>query len=216
MGIYLPSRYSTYITGLWEMDRLRFRKALESLTSPSLIPTFPDEILAALVKCSKPEDRGLALGYYHTVQPPLLQEGVRDTFLEYLAGINITDAYQWAQAQDEAVHRRSLELVIKSALTAAQGDERAGRCVELVNLPLDEDEEEWFEAYLLEGQGRSLHGAKDTVMVRRIALGRMTDALEEGKHLSGREINRVTWDSVKDGIKGGLGHRAELYSVDHS
>ncbi|KAI9697844.1 MAG: hypothetical protein M1820_007631 [Bogoriella megaspora] len=209
---YLPERYWIYVSGLWELDHLQFRNALEELTDPSLIPTFSEEIFATLLRHAKPEDRGLALAYYHTVSPPILDDKVREEFLEYLVEIGVIWGHNFAKEQPEPVHRHLFELLISSCLRGGEsGDARAVRCMALINLVLDEDEERWFEEYLLEGEGRYLHGAKDTVMVRKIAMGRTNEALREGEHLSGRKTNGYNWDTVRSGLTNGIGARAETY-----
>ena len=207
----LPERYRLYVSGLWELDHLSFRRALDLLTEPSLIPTFPDEILYALLRHTPAHDQDLALAYYHTVSPPLANVAVRDAFFQHLARLSITEAYTFAREQDDSIHQQLFELLILSALTDLGGQARAAQCVELVNLPLDEEEEKWFEEYLLDGQGRTLPGARDTLMVRRVALGKTADALKEGEHLSGRKMHGVNWDTVKTGLKAGIGVRTEVY-----
>ena len=208
---FLPERYRIYVSGLWELDHLNFRRALDFLTEPSLIPTFPDEILETLLKHTRSHEQDLALAYYHTVSPPLANEKIRDLFFEHLAKISITETYTFAREQGDPIHRVLFEMLISVALTNETGEARATRCVELVNLPFDEEEEEWFEEHLTNGKGRSLHGARDTIMVRRIAMGKMTDALKEGEHLSGRRMNGVNWDMVKSGLKAGVSVRTESY-----
>lgn len=208
---FLPDRYRIYVSGLWELDNLNFRRALDYLTEPSLIPTFPDEILDTLLKHTPTHEQDLVLAYYHTVSPPLTNEKTRDHFFEYLAKISVTEAYTFSREQGDPLHRHLFEMLIWAALTDETGEARATRCVELVNLPFDEEEEGWFEEYLNDGKGRSLHGAKDTIMVRRIAMGKTADALNEGEFLSGRKMNGVNWDTVKSGLKAGVGARTEAY-----
>ncbi|KAF2237487.1 hypothetical protein EV356DRAFT_574268 [Viridothelium virens] len=207
----MPGRYRVYVDGLWELDHLNFRKALDDLTDPSCIPTFPDEILDTLLRHTPTHEQDLALVYYHTVSPPLANEIIRDSFFKHLAKLSITEAYIFSRQQSDPTHRHLFELLITSALKEEIGEARAARCVELVNLPFDREEEDWFEEHLIDGNGKSLHGAKDTVMVRRIAMGKMKDALKEGEQLSGRNMNGVTWNTVKNGINAGLGTRMEAY-----
>ncbi|KAI9685322.1 MAG: hypothetical protein M1822_004695 [Bathelium mastoideum] len=208
---FIPKRYRLYVSGLWELDHLNFRRALDLLTEPSLIPTFPDDILYTLLEHTPPHDQDLALAYYHTVSPPLANEKVRDTFFRHLAKLSVTEAYTFSREQGDPVHRHFFELLISATLTDFAGEVRSARCIELVNLPYDGEEAEWFEEYLMDGKGKSLHGAKDTVMVRRIAMGKTNEALKEGEHLSGRKTNGVNWDTVKSGLKAGIGVRREAY-----
>lgn len=46
------------------------------------------------------------------------------------------------------------------------------RSVELIHLPFNAEEEAWFGAYLTEGKGMYLHGAKDAYRVRAVATGK--------------------------------------------
>ena len=73
--------------------------------------------------------------------------------------------------------------------------------MELIGLPFNEEEETWFEEYLVEGKGRSLYGAKDSVMMRKILTGRAREAVEFGKDLSGKVIDGVNWTSLMDGLQ---------------
>ncbi|OCK86188.1 hypothetical protein K432DRAFT_341784 [Lepidopterella palustris CBS 459.81] len=207
-AVHLPAKLWTFLEGLWALDRLQFQTATDYLTHPSLIPTFPDDILDTLLKHAKEEDARLALAYYHTVSPPLKSVEVRDRFFKYLADINVTEAFYWARARSGEEHRHLLELLIQQTLHSFAGEKRAARGVELVDLPLSEEEEEWFEAYLIEGRGRLLHGARDTVMMRRIATGRLKEAVRDGG-VKGRKYDDVSWEVVKDGIGRGLGPRKD-------
>ena len=83
------------------------------------------------------------------------------------------------------------------------GDARASRALELIHLPLNEEEEQWFEEFLNEGKGSTLYGAKDTVMMRKIAKGKMKDAFEFGSKLSGRKIDGLNWMTLRDGLQKG-------------
>lgn len=84
--VHLPNKFWTFLEGLWALDRLQFQTATEYLTHPSLLPTFPEEILNVLLKhagetgSGRGKDEALALAYYHTVQPPLKSEEVRERF----------------------------------------------------------------------------------------------------------------------------------------
>lgn len=80
---------------------------------------------------------------------------------------------------------------------------RAARSVDLIGLPFDDDEEQWLEAYLVDGKGKGLYGAKDTVMMRKIATRRTQEAVEFGKHMSGRKMDGVNWASLRAGLQHG-------------
>ena len=212
--VHLPNKFWTFLEGLWALDRLQFQTATEYLTHPSLLPTFPEEILNVLLKhagetgSGRGKDEALALAYYHTVQPPLKSEEVRESFFAYLADRSVTEAFYFARARPQDEQRRLLELLISQTLQSFSGERRAERGVELVDLPLNADEEEWFEEFLLEGKGRNLHGSRDTVMMRRIATGKLKEAVRDGG-VKGRKFDDVNWEVVKDGIGRGLGPRKE-------
>lgn len=141
------------------------------------------------------------------MRPPLSSDPeLQRAYFRYLAGLSVTQAYFFARAQPSQDHRALLELLVHEAMAPAS-TARARRTEELVDLPLTDEEEGWFEDYLLEGKGRSLHASRDTVMARRLATGRYPDAVDVGKDLSGRRFNDVTWDGVKDILNAGLGSR---------
>ena len=125
----------------------------------------------------------------------------------------MVEAYHFARSQgDRATHLHLLELLIAGTLTASPaGAERAAKGMELVDLPFDKEEEELFTAYLLSGKGKGLPGAKDTVMMRRIARGELDRALEVGGGggggLTGRKHDFVNWEAVREGIEKGMGGR---------
>lgn len=70
--------------------------------------------------------------------------------------------------------------------------------MELVGLPLDEDEEQWFEHVLLHGNASTLPGAKDTVMMRRLATGRTGELNPELESLGGKKVDGLNWDDLRD------------------
>ncbi|KAF2144504.1 uncharacterized protein K452DRAFT_245384 [Aplosporella prunicola CBS 121167] len=207
---YLPQKYWVVVEGLWEMDHLQFRPAMESLTHPSLLPTFPAEVLLTLLEHVQESDRDLPLAYYNCVQPPLTTPALQTSYFRYLAGLSVTEAYAFLQAQPSQTQKNLLQILISETLSFVPLSERAERSVELIDLPFTDEEEEWFEDYLLAGKGRTLHGARDTVVMRRIAVGKYADALDVGKQLTGRRYDGVTWESIKDKIGRGLGPRADL------
>jgi len=83
------------------------------------------------------------------------------------------------------------------------GDVRASRALELIHLPLNEEEEQWFDDFLSEGKGNTLYGAKDTLMMREIAKGQVKAAIHSGSKLSGRKIDGMNWTTLTDGLQKG-------------
>jgi hypothetical protein len=214
--VHLEKRFWTFIEGLWALDHLEFRIAVEHLTHPSIIPTFPDEILHVLMKSLHGQadtDAILPLAYYNCVQPPLADARVRDEFATYMAGRNVTETYAWIRERPEHEHTHLLEILMEQVLerSAWNNDEaylRSDKAVEFVSLPFTEDEEAFVEKFLTEGKGRTFQGAGDTLLMRRIAMGRLADVASE-KGTRGRRMEGVTWEVLKDGVKAGLGPRRE-------
>ncbi|KAJ5198014.1 uncharacterized protein N7498_007131 [Penicillium cinerascens] len=199
---HLPQKYQLFIDGLWNMDRLEFRRALDYLADPSLIPTFPDEILYALTLSQLPKhDDSLAIAYYLTAAPPLATEKVQRAFFEVMCRSNVTEAFYFTRKYDE-FHRRSFfEQLIEFVHKSGAGQTRSKRAMELVGLPLDEDEECWFEECLLQGNASSLPGAKDTVMMRRLAIGQMDGLGAELESLGGKKVDGLNWDDLRESMR---------------
>ncbi|KAI9676909.1 MAG: hypothetical protein M1817_006748 [Caeruleum heppii] len=202
---YLPEKYKAYIRGLWHMDHLQFHAALEDLTDPSLLPTFPDEILIALARHAAHGDFSLALAYYHTVSPALITSQALDTLFSALCAASVTEAFFFARGQAETIHRHLFEQLISHVLGSSRS-----HSVELVNLPLTEEEETLFENYLSKGEGRQLTGAKDTVLMRKMATGHFAEVLEEKRGPSGKRIEGLNWDTLRAGLASGLGPRRAI------
>ncbi|CAI7614119.1 unnamed protein product [Penicillium bialowiezense] len=199
---HLPEKYCLLIEGLWHMDRLDFRRAVEFLAEPSLIPTFPDEILYALTLTQLPKhDNSLAIAYYLTAAPPLASSKVRAAFFEALARSNITEAFYFTRKYDEGHRQAFFEQLVEFVHKTVPGQTRSRRAMELVGLPLDDDEEQWFEDVLLQGNASTLPGAKDTVMMRRLATGRLEGNTPELESLGGKKIDGLNWDDLRSSIR---------------
>lgn len=97
--------------------------------------------------------------------------------------------------------RALLQILIHSVLSDTEESNRSARCVELIKLPFNEDEEACFNAYLAEGKGRNLPGAKDTLVMRGIMIGQPSVLADHGKDLTGRIIGGMNWATVKDSIE---------------
>lgn len=108
------------------------------------------------------------------------------------------------------MHRHLLEQLLGFVHSGVPGELRSERGVELVNLPLNEEEECWFEEYLLSGKGRTLQGAKDTVMMRRIAMGNITEAFHDKAGSNRGQLHGLNWDVLKDSLQKGAGPRLAL------
>jgi len=151
------------------------------------------------------------MAYFLSANPPLVDSHVRDEFVKYMARRDLTETFYWIRGRPYAERRHLFELVVARSLDSSimtTKEMRTEMAMELVQLPFCEEEEEWFEGFLLEGQGRNLQGARDTVLVRRIATGRVGEAVkEEGGR--GRRLDAVDWEVLRDGLRRGLGPRVD-------
>ena len=225
--MHLEKRFWTFIEGLWALDHLDFAIAVSNLTHPSIIPTFPDEIMLTLLKGKEtlssvgvqpsPQDDILPLAYYNCVKPPLDDAKVRTEFAKYLSGRDVTETYYWIRGRPTHEHKPLLEVLIEQTLdkhaggsSAAdeQGYSREDKAMELVNLPFSSEEDAFLEKFLTEGKGRVFQGAHDTVMMRRIATGKLADVAGDTS-TRGRRVDGVNWEVLKDGVKKGLGPRKD-------
>ncbi|KAE8845005.1 hypothetical protein PTNB73_02941 [Pyrenophora teres f. teres] len=224
--VHLEKRFWTFVEGLWYLDHFQFSTAVERLTYPSIIPTFPDEIMHTLLTgrdrlnslgiSKDPKDEILALAYYNCVKPPLEDAGVRNEFAKYLTDRNVAEMYGWVHSRPDHEQKPLLEILIEQTLdknTWAKGPERdvytrEARCFELVSLPFTTEEENFIEKFLTEGRGRTFQGAQDLVMMRRIATGKLADAAADAG-IRGKRVDGINWEVLKDGVKRGLGPRKD-------
>ena len=175
---------------------------MEHLTEPSLIPTFPDEILYVLTLTKLPKhDDSLAIAYYLTAAPPLATTKIRKAFFDTLARANLTEAFYFTRKYDDTLRQSFFEQLVEFVHKATPGQTRSRRAMELVGLPLDEDEEEWLEHVLLQGNASTLPGAKDTVMMRRLATGRTGQLNPELESLGGKKVDGLNWDDLRGSIR---------------
>lgn len=141
-----------------------------------------------------------ALAYYHTVQPALKTSGALSALFEAMAETSLTEAFYFSRTKSESTRKLLFEQLVKSVLGGHGGSDIASRATELVSLPLDKAEEQWFSEYLTSGNGRMLRNAKDTVLMRRVVTGRHAESLND-KSLSSQ------WGAVLGGFKSGMGGR---------
>lgn len=194
-----------YIT----LHLLTIQAALQYLTHPSVIPTFQDEIIEVLVKYPKDSEMSLALVYYHTVQPTLTNPAALESLFTAIAKTSPTEAFYFAREQPEYSQRRMFERLIAVVLNNSSKDTIADRSVELINLPMTEEEEGWFNEYLLNGDGRSIRRAKDTVIMRKIGTGKFKDPLPlDG--INSRSIGGLDWTTLTGAVEDGLGPRVHV------
>ncbi|KAF2258566.1 hypothetical protein CC78DRAFT_504417 [Lojkania enalia] len=218
--VYLEKRFWTFVEGLWALDHLEVEIAVHNLTHPSIIPTFPDEIMLALLK-QRHQPSGAASGeyilpmaYYNCVKPPLTNEEAKVEFLRYMANRSITEAFYWIRSRPEIERRQLFEIVIEMTLEytihtrISQEYSQEDRAMEFISLPFEKKEEKWVEQFLIEGRGRNFRQAKETVLMMKMATGRLNEVADENL-LKGRNHGDVNWEMLKNGIKRGLGPRDE-------
>ena len=177
------------------------QEALNFLTEPSLIPTFPEEILYTLCRHCQ-HDHTIPLQYYHTVSPALSDSKVLDTYYQCVCKSSITEAFSFARAQPTPVHRRLFERMLSFVHGSLSGKLRSDCAVELISLPFDEEEQVWFEQFLLDGKGKALYGAKDTVIMRFMALGQGQKAQSLSRGVKERKIDNTNWSNLTQGYTG--------------
>jgi hypothetical protein len=180
--------------------------AVQYLTHPSLIPTYPEEVLEQLIRHSKHDEFALPLAYYYTVQPTIQAPRAIESLYLAIARTSVTEAFYFSRAQADVARRKMFEMLISIVLHSPPGEKTATRGVELVNLPLDQEEEDWFEFFLSKGEGRGLKRAGDTLMMRRIGTGKFSEALSldvDGNRTSGG----LSWAMMQNALQEGLGPR---------
>ena len=116
---------------------------------------------------------------------------------------SITEAFFFSRSQGEVIQQHLFEQLISFVHKNSKGDIRAKRAVELIGLPLNDQEETWFEDCLINGKAKSDPGAKDTVIMRRIATGRSQKAIEFGENMSGKRIDGMNWATLRQGLQQG-------------
>ena len=99
-------------------------------------------------------------------------------------------------------------MLIAVVLHNSTPDTVADRSVELVNLPFTHEEDDWFEDYLLRGEGRTLRKSGDTWMMRKIGTGKFSESLSV-KGLSNRSISGLDWGTLSKAVQDGLGPRLD-------
>ncbi|KAF9870475.1 hypothetical protein CkaCkLH20_12142 [Colletotrichum karsti] len=198
----VPKNYQIFMKGLWLLDHQQFEKALEYIAHPSLTTDFADEIMTVLVRHAPEGDDTLPLSYFHTVQPILKTPEALELLFNAMARASVTEAFFYSRTHSESVRGRLFRQLVLSVLDSPPNDETAARATELIGLPFDATEEEWFEEYLSKEDGKKLKRAKDTLLMRKLVTGRYSDAIKDkglGSH----------WGVALEGIKSGLGGRAE-------
>ncbi|KAF2278391.1 uncharacterized protein EI97DRAFT_492868 [Westerdykella ornata] len=145
--VQLAPRFWTFVEGLWALDHLDCRTAVARLTHPSIIPTFPDEIMLVLLSRAAAGQQGrrrgvgataregrereregedvsvLPLAYYDCANPPLVGQQIKVEFVRYLAARSVTETFYWIRARPEQEQRVLLEVLVKETLDRHAWDE---------------------------------------------------------------------------------------------
>lgn len=213
---YLPGKYRTFVDGIWQLDRLEFevlihglltvtsltifqKKALEYLTEPSLIPTFPEEILYTL--CRHAHDGTLPVAYYQSVSPVITSGKTLETYFLTLCRVSVTEAFYFSRTQGDLNHRVLFEKLIDFVHARSQGAIKATRGVELISLPFNKEEESWFTEFLEDGKRKKLAGANDTLIMRAIAIGGSESISHDWGKENSQKIDGIDWHTLRGGIR---------------
>lgn len=197
--VYLPRKYKVLISGLHDLDQGQAKQAVELLTDPSLTPTFSDQILYALLQNPK-VDGSLAMAYYLTVSPPLEDQKTLSAYFSFLSDTDIVNAYHFCQIRVDSERKSLFEQLILAALSTKR-NQTVARAEALVSLPFTEMELLWFEDFLLHGKGSSCHGAKDSVVMRRIATGKEYTDIQPLQRFRGQKIEGIDWGDVRSNFQ---------------
>lgn len=109
-----------------------------------------------------------------------------------MAKVNITEALLFSRSYPDSAR----EILFRQLIKISLGEKKDGNTVEeLAFLPLEPNEETWFEEFLTNGEGKSMKKAKDTLLVHKIANNRFQDA---GRHKSSGQ-----WAPILEGIRAG-------------
>ena len=156
---------------------------------------------------AKQNDLSLALAYYHSVQPALTQQAAIEALFSAIARTTVTEAFYFCRSQPEHAQQHLFGMLTALALTNQPNTSTAERSLELVNLPMTQQEEAWFEEYLLRGEGRPIQNGKSALMMRRIGTGKIQEA-SVVKGMANRAIGGLDWSSLLATGQKGLGPRA--------
>lgn len=177
----IPNKYQIFMKGLWHMDRQQFHLALEYLAHPSLLPEFADDIISILVSQAQDGDYTWALAYYHSVQPVLKTAGALELLFGAMAHTSVSEALFFSRSQPEPTRRLLFERLVQSVhdTDASVAGSREQRARALTSLPLDMDEDTWFEEFLTSVEGKKLKNARDTWALRKFATNQLSEVGDE-------------------------------------
>lgn len=114
-----------------------------------------------------------------------------------LCRVSITEAFYFSRTQGDLNHRVLFEKLVHFVHANSHGAIKAVRGVELISLPLYEEEESWFAEFLVEGKGRNLAGANDTLTMRAIAIGRSDSISKARRKESSQKVDGLDWYTLR-------------------
>jgi len=161
------------------------------------MPDFADDIITTFIRHA--EDDTLALAYFHTVQPVLKTPQALELLFSAMADASISQALHYSRTYPEHTRQLLFQRLVRSVLESGAGEEAGERGVELISLPLDADEERWFEECLTTEFAKHKK-AKDTLVMRRIVTGKLGEAVAQ------RGLGSQ-WGTIIESMKQGLGNR---------
>lgn len=170
-------------------------------------------------------DPTLPLAYYHAVQPILRTSEAQALLFDALARSSVPEALAFARARPDFVHRQLFRRLVLGALDpkrhrgsgsgsgSGDGGEEgestttaaARAAADLASLLLDDEEERWLVETLTGPDAKRLRGAKDTLLMRRIARGEVGAIAAGGGAGPGEKGD---WAVVLEGFRAGSGGRA--------
>ena len=192
--VRLPHRFELSIRGFHALDSDHPKDALEYLTDPSLPLFLGDEILSNLLRSEKLE-KSLPLAYYVAASPPLASEKLLLAFFSYLCETDLLVAYNFARKRAGSQCRQLFEQLVRVSLSKNAGG--GSMAEQLIGLPLTDEEVSWLESFLLDERGSSLRGAKDTVIMRRIAVGNDFDDVNDERSPRGSKKGGADWEEIR-------------------
>ena len=137
------------------------------------------------------------MSYYISVSPPLASLDLKKSYFALLAASSVTQAYIFTQSQPLDVRQTLFEDLVITTLSGAADETRAAKSMELIALPLAPEEDACFEQCLLYGKGSQCANAKDTVIARRIAMGRDPSGPGALDRTRGPKIGGRNWDDFR-------------------
>jgi hypothetical protein len=137
----------------------------------------------------------------------LNSSGLQNSFFVTLCRASLSEALFFLRRQDPASQPRLLGMLITAALKNTPVEHRPETGVELIELPLNADEERWFEEYLTKGEGQALAGARDALLARWAISGKWQKVVNDAGTGS---ADAGGWRHLTESLGKGLDNRKGL------